>query len=53
MLKKESKIYVAGHTGLVGSAIKDHLQSKGYTNLLLKNHTDLDLRTFLILGGVG
>jgi GDP-L-fucose synthase len=42
-MKKNSKIYVAGHRGLVGSAIVKNLQSKGYTNLLLKTHKELDL----------
>jgi len=39
-----AKIYVAGHTGLVGSAIVRRLQKDGATNLLLKSSTDLDLR---------
>ena len=42
-MKKNSKIYVAGHRGLVGSAIVKNLQSKGYTNLLCKTHKELDL----------
>lgn len=42
-MKKEAKIYVAGHRGLVGSAIVKSLQNKGYTNLLLKTHQELDL----------
>lgn len=37
------KIYVAGHTGMVGSAITRELQRKGYKNLILKNYPDLDL----------
>tara|TARA_B100001093_G_C26668657_1_gene945175 strand:+ start:53 stop:1003 length:951 start_codon:yes stop_codon:yes gene_type:complete len=37
------KIYIAGHTGLVGSAIIRQLQSRGYTNLLTRTHRDLDL----------
>jgi GDP-L-fucose synthase len=40
---KNSKIFVAGHRGLVGSAIVRKLQSEGYSNLLLKTHTELDL----------
>lgn len=43
-MEKTSKIYVAGHTGLVGSSIVRELQRQGYTNLLLKSHGDLDLR---------
>ncbi|MDR3218132.1 MAG: GDP-L-fucose synthase [Dysgonamonadaceae bacterium] len=42
-MNKEAKIYVAGHTGLVGSAILKNLQSKGYTNFLLRNLSELDL----------
>jgi GDP-L-fucose synthase len=37
------KIYVAGHTGMVGSAIASELQKRGYKNLILKNYPDLDL----------
>ena len=43
-ISKESKIYVAGHRGLVGSAILDNLISKGYKNLVFKTHADLDLK---------
>jgi len=42
-MKKESKIYIAGHRGLVGSAIVNNLTSKGYTNLIFKTHAELDL----------
>ena len=42
-MKKNSKIYLAGHTGLVGSAILKELKEQGYTNILIKNHTELDL----------
>jgi len=42
-MEKNSKIYVAGHRGLVGSAIVKNLESKGYNNLLLRTHTELDL----------
>ena len=42
-MEKESKIYIAGHTGLVGSAIVDNLTLKGYTNLIFKTHSELDL----------
>ena len=43
MLTKESKIYVAGHKGLVGSAIWNNLQKRGYTNLVGRSHKELDL----------
>jgi GDP-L-fucose synthase len=43
MMKKTSKIYIAGHRGLVGSAIVKNLESKGYTNLVYKTHKELDL----------
>ncbi|MCL4113114.1 UNVERIFIED_CONTAM: hypothetical protein GTU68_044208, partial [Idotea baltica] len=42
-MNKDSKIYVAGHRGLVGSAIVKNLQNKGYTNLVYKTHKELDL----------
>ena len=42
-MNKSAKIYVAGHRGLVGSAIVRNLQAKGYTNLLLRTHAELDL----------
>ncbi len=43
MLDKNSKIYVAGHHGLVGSAIWNNLLQRGYTNLVGRSHKDLDL----------
>jgi GDP-L-fucose synthase len=42
-MKKDSKIYVAGHRGLVGSAIVRELQKKGYTNIVGKAHKELNL----------
>lgn len=42
-MNKNSKIYIAGHRGLVGSAIVKNLESKGYTNLVYKTHKELDL----------
>ena len=42
-MKKESKIYIAGHRGLVGSAILKNLKEKGYENLLLRTHRELNL----------
>ncbi|AKJ38891.1 GDP-L-fucose synthase [Methanosarcina barkeri] len=42
-MEKESKIYVAGHRGLVGSALKRKLESKSYTNLIFRTHKELDL----------
>ena len=43
MLDKHSKIYVAGHRGLVGSAIWNNLMERGYTNLVGRSHEELDL----------
>ena len=43
MLDKSSKIYVAGHNGLVGSAIWNNLKSRGYNNLVGRSHKELDL----------
>ena len=42
-LDKNSKIYVAGHRGLVGSAIWNNLKGRGYTNLVGRTHSELDL----------
>lgn len=42
-MDKNAKIYVAGHRGLVGSAILENLQVKGYTNIILRTHKELDL----------
>lgn len=43
MLDKNAKIYVAGHHGLVGSAIWNNLKSRGYGNLVGRSHSELDL----------
>ena len=42
-MEKTSKIYIAGHRGLVGSAIFENLQSKGYHNIITRTHKELDL----------
>jgi len=42
-LQKEDKIYIAGHRGLVGSAIVRHLEERGCSNLLTRTHSELDL----------
>ena len=42
-MDKNSKIYVAGHKGLVGSAIKRKLEEQGYKNLLFRDSSQLDL----------
>ena len=42
-MEKDSKIYVAGHRGLVGSAIVRGLKAKGYTNIIGRTHAELDL----------
>lgn len=43
-MDSNSKIFIAGHRGLVGSAVCRHLKSNGYTNLLTRSRADLDLR---------
>ena len=43
MMEKNAKIYVAGHRGLVGSAIWENLERKGYENLVGRTHKELDL----------
>ena len=42
-MEKHSRIYVAGHRGLVGSAIINNLRTKGYNNLITRTHNELDL----------
>ncbi|AEX85632.1 nucleoside-diphosphate-sugar epimerase [Marinitoga piezophila KA3] len=42
-MEKHAKIYVAGHRGLVGSAIMKKLKEKGYTNIITRTHKELDL----------
>lgn len=42
-MHKNSKIYIAGHTGLVGSAIHRRLLLSGYNNIIVKSHSALDL----------
>jgi GDP-L-fucose synthase len=42
-MDKDSRIYIAGHTGLVGSALLKRLSTEGYSNLLVKTHEALDL----------
>ncbi|MDU7693066.1 MAG: GDP-L-fucose synthase [Helicobacter sp.] len=45
-MDKSAKIFVAGHRGLVGSALVNELKNAGYTNLVLKTHSELDLIDF-------
>jgi GDP-L-fucose synthase len=44
MNEKDSKIYIAGHRGMVGSAIMRKLQSEGFTNFVTRTSAELDLR---------
>ena len=43
-LKKDTKIYIAGHRGMVGSAVWRALSAEGYTNLIGRTSKELDLR---------
>jgi GDP-L-fucose synthase len=43
-MKTTSKIYIAGHRGMVGGAIKRYLETNGYTNLIVRTSAELDLR---------
>ena len=43
-MERDSKIFLCGHRGMVGSACLRKLQAEGFTNLLLRTHTELDLR---------
>ncbi len=49
-MNKTDKIFVAGHTGLIGSAVVRRLQSKGFGNLLLASHADLELTDAVAVG---
>lgn len=42
-MEKNSKIYIAGHKGLVGSAIMRQLVNENFTNIIFRPHADLDL----------
>jgi GDP-L-fucose synthase len=42
-MKRDARIYIAGHTGLVGSALLRKLQAEGYANLVTRTHSELDL----------
>ena len=48
-LDKNCKIYVAGHHGLVGSAIWNNLKQRGYNNLVGRTHKELDLTDQLVV----
>ncbi len=43
MIHKEDKIYIAGHKGMVGSAIMRKFQAEGYSNIISRTHSQLDL----------
>jgi len=43
-MNKKDKIYIAGHRGMVGSAIKRHLEANGFTNIISRTSSELDLR---------
>ena len=43
-MNKLSKIYVAGHTGLLGAALMKELQEEGYTNIIVRTHKELELK---------
>ena len=43
LMESESKIFVAGHKGLVGSAIVRGLQARGFTNILVRDRKEVDL----------
>ena len=42
-MDKNCKIFIAGHSGMVGSAILNNLTKRGYKNIIVKNHKELDL----------
>ncbi len=49
MMNKDDAIFVAGHTGLIGSAMVRNLQDAGFENLILKSHAELDLTDALLV----
>ena len=49
-MNKDSKIYVAGHRGMVGSAIVRELQRQGYTNIITRTHKELEFLSRLCQG---
>ena len=48
MINKKSKIYIAGHKGMVGSSLLRIFQKKGYTNLLTRTKKQLNLLDFIV-----
>lgn len=50
-MRKDAKIFIAGHRGLVGSAIVKNLKEKGYTNLVVRSSKDLDLKSESLVRG--
>ena len=46
MIKKKSRIFIAGHNGLVGSSVLGLLKKKNYSNLIIENRRNLDLRNY-------
>ena len=51
MIEKNAKIYIAGHRGLVGSAILKNLEKRGYSNFVLRTHKELDLMDQVAVAG--
>jgi len=49
-MERDSKIYLAGHRGLVGSAILENLRHKGYKNIVTRTHAELDLSNQVAVG---
>lgn len=43
-MQKNARLWIAGHTGMVGSALLRKLTENGYSNFLLRSHSELDLR---------
>ncbi|MFT6322976.1 MAG: GDP-L-fucose synthase [Salibacteraceae bacterium] len=50
-MDQDAKIYLAGHRGLVGSAIKNNLEAKGYLNIVCRTHKELDLSNQAAVAG--
>ena len=46
MISKNDKVFIAGHNGMVGSAIFRHLKKKNYKKIILVNRSELDLKSY-------
>ncbi|BDA79181.1 GDP-L-fucose synthase [Leptospira kobayashii] len=50
MIQKKDKIFISGHKGMVGSAFLDHFKKEGYSEIIIKDRNELDLRNSVAVG---